>query len=194
MRTRLAAVLVALALFCPMGAALAQGHPHTRQGFNIGFGVGFGNAGIRCDGCDLDRQNGGTGYLFIGGTVSPQLTIGGELNGWAKSSDDEDDSIGSLMAVAHYYPLPTNGLFVLGGAGVTGMELKDKILNDKLESAGFGLEVGGGYDWRVARNFSLTPYVQYVHAFGAEAKLNGTNLGENANPNFVQFGLGFTWH
>ena len=141
---------------------------------------------------DIVRESSTAMFVNFGGTVRPNLLIGGEINGWAKSENDADWVVSSLMAVAHYYPSVTNGLFISGGLGFTQGSIDDGV--DELTSSGVGIQLGGGYDWRVAKSFSLTPYVQYVRAFAAEAKLNDTGLGEDLNPNFFQVGLGFTWH
>ena len=194
---RSSALVAAWALVLAAAPLLAQGKPQTRQGFNISFGIGGGSAGYDCDGCeDLGRETGTTMFLHIGGTVTPQLTVGGELNGWGKSSRAEDSAIGSAMAVVHYYPILTQGLFLSGGAGFTSLAIRDKTTfpDDEMTSDGFGVQVGVGYDWRVGRNFSLTPYAQYVRAFAGEAEFNGTSTGSDLNPNFFQIGLGFTWH
>jgi hypothetical protein len=57
-------------------------------------------------------------------------------------------------------------------------------------AAQFGL----GYDFRVGRNFSLTPYANYIASTGAELKLDGSATGADINPNIFQMGLGVTWH
>jgi hypothetical protein len=174
-------------------APLSAQHAQDRQGFYGSFGIGGGSAGVSCDDCgDIDRESSTSMYVNFGGAVRPNLLVGGEINGWTKSEDGGDFRIASIMAVAHFYPSVTNGFFLSGGLGFTQGEIDDGV--NELKSGGVGIQFGGGYDWRVARNFSLTPYAQYVRSFGAEAKLDGTGLGENLNPNFFQVGLGFTWH
>ena len=170
----------------------AQGHAQTREGFYATFGLGAGSAGVSCNGCATDRESAASMYVNMGGTVRPNLLIGGEISGWTKSDQGVDETISSLMAVAHYYPAAKQGFFLSGGLGYTMMKLDDSV--DEVKSAGVGMQVGAGFDWRVANTFSLTPYAQYVRAFGAEAKVNGTSSGSNANPNVLQVGLGFTWH
>ena len=192
MARRAALALSAIALLVLAGTASAQ-KTQERQGFYASFGIGGGSAGASCDDCgDIGRESSTAMFVNFGGTVRPNLLIGGEINGWAKSENDADWVVSSLMAVAHYYPSVTNGLFISGGLGFTQGSIDDGV--DELTSSGVGIQLGGGYDWRVAKSFSLTPYVQYVRAFAAEAKLNDTGLGEDLNPNFFQVGLGFTWH
>jgi len=193
-------VLRALVAIALVGStALAQGSTKapTREGFWIGFGLGAGSAGLSCDGCEVDRSNGFSGSLRMGGTLTPNLLIGGETNGWVKSEDDVDEKVGFLTANAYYYPQASGGFFLKGGLGLatSSMEGDDGFGGyAKLESIGFGVQLGAGYDIRVSRNLSLTPYANYLRAFSAEAKFNGSSLGENLNPNLFQAGVGLTWH
>lgn len=193
MRTHFAILTVALGLLIPAGETFAQ-RPQTREGFNVSFGFGGGSAGIDCRGCRTSRQNGTVSYLNVGRTINRRLTLGGEVNGFARSSQNEDDRIGSLMAVAHFYPAPAMGFFFIGGGGMTSMSLDNRVDLVKVTSTGLGAEIGAGYDVRLGRNFSLTPYAAFVQGFNGIAKLNGVSNYEKVTPNYVQFGLGFTWH
>src|SRR2546426_2206911 len=67
-------------------AARAQ-YPQRREGFWIGFGLGYGSANITCDSCGSGPRTGGvTAFVKLGGTPSRNLLIGGAINGWAHSS------------------------------------------------------------------------------------------------------------
>jgi hypothetical protein len=193
MRTQFAILTVALGLLIPAGETFAQ-RPQTREGFNISFGFGGGGAGIDCRGCQTSRQSGTVLYVNIGSTINQRLTLGGELNGFSRSSQNEDDTIGSLMAVAHFYPAPRMGFFFIGGAGMTSMSLDNHVDLVTVTSTGLGAEIGAGYDIRLGRNFSLTPYAAFVQGFAGMAKVNSVSAGEKVKPNYAQFGLGFTWH
>lgn len=191
------AIVVAMSLLVAPLALSAQ-TTQARQGFNISFGVGAGSGGVTCDGCSTDRQNGYSGYLRMGGTVSPKLIVGGETQGWMHSSNSETDQFSYLTAFAQYYPSVSNGLFLKGGLGfgATSFEVKnDPFLGDyKMTSGGMAGTIGMGYDIRMATNFSLTPYMNYLSTFGANAKSGGQDLGFKLNGNVVQLGIGFTWH
>jgi hypothetical protein len=193
MRTQFAILTVALGLLIPASQTLAQ-RPQTREGFNLSFGFGGGSAGIDCSGCPTNRQSGTALFLNVGSTISRRLTLGGELNGLARSSQNEDDTFGSLMAVAHFYPAPAMGLFLIGGAGMTSMSLDNHVDLVNVTSTGLGAQLGAGYDIRLGRNFSLTPYASYVKGFAGMAKVNGVSADEKVTPNYAQIGLGFTWH
>ena len=55
---------------------------------------------------------------------------------------------------------------------------------------GLGYQFGAGYDIRVGRNFSLTPFGTYFATAGG--KLDSSN--QKIDGNVFHFGLGFTWH
>lgn len=189
--------LIALAgLLSLLSAPLGAQDPLPREGFTIAFGLGGGTRGLDCDGCEVDREGGATAFLFIGGTINPRLTIGGELNGWGKTEGEVEEAVASMMAVAHYYPMLSRGLFLSGGIGMTSMardDRTDELARDEFRTDGFGIQLGAGYDIRVARGFSLSPRIQWVRGFGGDGTDNDVDIGD-ANPDYVQIGLGFTFH
>ena len=74
--SRVVASLGILAL-AVVPAARAQ-YPQRREGFWIGFGLGYGSADISCDNCDSGPRTGGvTAFLKLGGTPSRNVLIGG---------------------------------------------------------------------------------------------------------------------
>src|SRR2546428_12573687 len=65
-------------------AARAQ-YPQRREGFWIGFGLGYSSANISCDNCSSGARTGGvTAFLKLGGTPSRNVLIGGAINGWSR--------------------------------------------------------------------------------------------------------------
>ena len=69
--SRCVAVLAVLALALAP-AAPGQGHPQTRQGFWIGFGLGWGSLSYSCTGCS-GSEGALSGYLKLGGTLDDAL-------------------------------------------------------------------------------------------------------------------------
>jgi hypothetical protein len=167
-------------------------HAQVREGFGIGFGFGLGSAGASCDGCDSDRESGLSGYLRLGGYVRPNLMLAFESNGYVKSADGVDYTVGFYSAVAQWYPTATNGFFLKGGLGVSGYAATDGL--DELSLFAPGINLGLGYDARLGRNFSLTPYVNFLASGKADAELNGISSGFKVSTNLLQVGIGFNWH
>ena len=188
MLTRISAAALLLAL---LGAAAARAqHPQTRQGFWIGFGLGFGSLGLSCDGCSsIDRESGVSGFLKMGGTVSDKLLLGGESNGWTKDiAGTGRVTAGNVSFTAYYYPAPANGFFLRGGLGFA-----DYKEEGEKGSVGFGVTLGLGYDVRVGSNFSLTPVANFSFGSVGDAHSGGIII-PGTKENVFQLGLGFTWH
>jgi hypothetical protein len=181
---------MAAALLLVAAPAFAQGAP--RQGFTVSFGLGAGSAAFSYEGFTGDRAAGPSGYLRLGGAVTPGLVIAGETHGWTRSEGDVTSTVGYLMAVTQWYPKASGGFHLLGGVGM-GM-ITEEDPSSQLESFGGALQLGAGYDVRMSRNFSLSPYVNFLAMGGGEPKFNGNGLGGSLSANVVQFGLGFSWH
>lgn len=180
-----------LLLFVVLGSSAVQAQrPQTREGFWISFGFGGGSAGISCDFCgNADRESGATGHIRLGGTVSPKLLVGGEVNAWTKEEGGETVTLGNVSAVAYYYPAPAGGFFLKGGLGFSTIELEDST-GSSATGTGVGLVLGGGYDIRLARKFSLTPQINWF--FGSIGEIEGVDVGWKQN--VFEFALGFTFH
>src|SRR5262245_11901413 len=134
--------LFALLLFTAVPIVCQAQYAQTRQGFGISFGIGGGSAGLSCDGCTTDRENALSGYLRLGGYVRPNLFVGGESNGWSKNIDGVDEVASFLSAVVQWYPTPTSGFYLKGGAGIAAGSLDDGV--DELTAAGMGITLGAG--------------------------------------------------
>lgn len=156
----------------------AQSKPQVREGFWITAGIGGGTFG--CDDCD-DREGGGTAQLALGGTLSPRLQLGASINAWSKEVDDVTFTQSGVMALVKFYPSATGGFFVQGGLGIGRLEASSG--NITVSEDGTSAILGLGYDWRVGRNFSITPFANAVA---------GSFDGNGAN--FNQLGISLTWH
>ena len=168
----------------------AQGKPQTRNGFTISFGLGGGGGAFSCDACTDEREGGGVGYLRIGGAIRQNLILAGESVGWVKDEGNSDLIIGTTTFVAQYYPITASGFYLLGGIGVgtVGTTTTSGSTTTTTSGTGLGLQLGTGYDWRVGKNFSLTPFATFFGTGGVEidnVKIDG---------NVLALGLGFTWH
>jgi hypothetical protein len=173
--------------------ALAQS---AREGFTISFGLGAGSAAASYEGNSTDRIKGPSGYLRIGGTVTPKLVIAGEAQGLTHKDGTLTSHFGSLMAVAQWYPQAAGGFYLSGGLGlgVISENDTDPLFDYELVSVGGAAQLGLGYDVRMTRNFSLTPYINFLGIGGGKPSLNGQSQSGTMSANSVQLGLGFSWH
>ena len=160
-----------------------------REGFWAAVGIGGGAESFDAnDGLGWsDDKGGAAGYIKVGGTVSRSLLLGAELNGWAAQYQRQgyDRSLGSLMFIAQWYPAPRSDFWLRGGVGWArdNLSLYGTTGNINSHENGTALALGFGYDFRVARNVSITPTLD----------LQGQRY-DSHDERLVSFGVGVTFH
>src|SRR5437773_5574911 len=191
---RIVARVIALggALLAVAPAARAQ-YPQRREGFWIGFGLGYGSANITCDSCGSGPRTGGvTAFLKLGGTPSRNLLIGGAINGWSHESGGATETMANVTASLYYYPAARSGLFLTGGLGFSDYRVDT---SPSVEGTGWGFTAGIGYDIRVGRNVSLTPVANFVYGGVGDLSVSGGGtFATGWKQNVVDFGVGVTFH
>jgi hypothetical protein len=184
-RTWQVAMLAGLAV----GLALplsAQEAASPRRGFWLSGGLGYGGAVIGCDGCQNDRQSGGTGFIALGGTLNPHFRLGAESDAWLKEQHGVSSAFGTLVLVGYFYPSPTGRFFLKGGAGLANVHLSG--FGQSEDHEGFGVLFGVGTDVPVGSKISLTPTAAIDAGFlGAVDGVRGVNFST------LQLGLGVTY-
>lgn len=174
-------------------APLVAQHPQVRKGFWIGFGFGWGSLGVSCSGCpSIDRRAGAVGHLRMGGTLKPNLLLGGDVVGWSKTESGTTVSAGNVTFSGYYYPMVESGLFVTGGVGAS--TYNESASGNNATATGIGFTIGAGYDIRVARNFSITPVGHFLWGAPGDLQLNGTTITPGVKINQFDFGLNATFH
>jgi hypothetical protein len=152
---------------------------HSRRGFWISGGLGYGSLG--CEDCG-GREGGLSGGLQLGGSLSQKVLLGGGTSGWTKDEGGVTLTVGTLVALIRFYPSSTGGFFLLGGLGLGTVYAKVDGFGDDTETGG-GALLGLGYDLRVGDNVSLTPF---WNGFAVRT--------ENTDANVGQIGLSLTVH
>jgi outer membrane protein with beta-barrel domain len=185
-------VILLTALSCAASVAQAQ-YPQRRDGFWIGFGLGYGSSNVTCDICGTGpRKDGITAFLTLGGAPRRNLLIGGAINSWSHSDGSATETATNLTASLYLYPQTKSGFFVTGGLGFSNYHVNSA---PSFDGTGWGFTGGVGYDFRVGRDVSLTPVVNYV--YGGVGDVNEAGLGAvrtRWKQNVVEFGLGVTFH
>ncbi len=155
------------------------GRVHERRGFWFSAGLGYG--ALSCENCD-DYTGGVSGGLALGGAIGSHVLLGVGTTGWYKSEDGVTLSVGTLDARVRVYPSTSSGFFLTAGAGLGSISAELGRLGAESE-VGLGVVLGLGWDIRVGRNVSLSPF------------WNGIAVrSENADANFGQIGLAVTIH
>jgi hypothetical protein len=175
------AVVAALAVSA--ASADAQRSPARnapiRDGFWFSGGLGYGSLG--CDNCG-SREGSMSADLSLGGTISPRFLIGAGTAVWSKSQEGTTLTVSTLDARVRFYPSAIGGFFVTGGLGIGSIRGDVTGLGSATET-GVGTVLGLGWDIRVARNASVTPY------------WNGFAMkNSNADANVGQAGIAITLH
>lgn len=186
------AALVAV-IVVPGSILLAQ-HPQVRQGFWIGFGLGYGSAGLSCgSGCSFNsdaKGGGGAAHLRLGGTLSPKVLLGGEVDVWTKDVGGLTEAIGIAAFTVYFYPTPASGLFLKGGVGGSSYQLRD---GGTADGSGAGFLIGAGYDIRVGRNISITPVATF--SYGTVGDVTGGGVAiPSVKQSLIEFGIDVTFH
>ena len=150
----------------------------TRAGFWFSAGLGFGTLG--CETC-VGRSNGASGGISGGGTISDRLLMGVGTTGWYRTEDGVWLTASTFDGRIRFYPSRTSGFFLNAGAGLGTVSIGTGSVS--VTETGFGLMLGMGWDLRVGRNVSLTPFWN-----GSAVSASDTIF------NFGQIGLGVTVH
>lgn len=153
------------------------------DGFWFAFGLGGGLEALRLDfnptrriwEAHFDGLRGGSASIRLGGTVNPQVLFGAEVQAfWREESNTEHVSI---MAMTQLYPSAEGGLFGKLGFGVAERD------GPGPSDDGIGTSIGVGYDFRIGRNWYVTPVLDLFTQHFEERSRGG-----------ALFMLGFTWH
>ncbi len=185
------AALVASLLVLSGSPAVAQ-RVAARQGFWLGGGAGIGSARLSCTVCRAGRDGGGSGYLRLGATVTPQLLIGGEAIVWYHSQANVSFFLGTVQAVVLLYPMVRSGFYLKTGLGMAQYSAKDPA--NKISSQALSAQVGVGYELAIGRTMSIVPYANFLGTTGADVRYNDTVSSLGAKTSLIQVGVGLTLH
>jgi hypothetical protein len=155
-----------------------------REGFWLGAGVGYGSFGSNGQGL-----GGFTGNVEAGWTLSRRLALGAGTSLWTRGMGRLGITAGSVDLRIRWYPSElAGGLFLSGALGLGFIRLSDEQAIPSSSTAfGSSFRGGIGFDFKVARGVSLTP-------FGTGAKLNTYKDGDHMWGEVWQMGLGVTIH
>ena len=175
----------------PLAAQTAQ--DRARQRFWIHVNLGYGTANVSCDSClSGPRLEGVTGGLELGGTVSPNVRLGGMFEAWRHGTGASLEELETVGAVMYYYPGRSSGFFLKGGLGFSSYNAP---ASPAVSGTGWGYTAGAGYEVPIGSTVTIMPFVDYV--YGNVGDLNssdGSIFVTGWNQNFVAFGLSFGFY
>jgi outer membrane protein with beta-barrel domain len=177
--TKLVQAFTMVAALAVSAASAHAQHKQVRDGFWFSGGLGYGSLG--CDNCG-SREGGLSGDISAGGTISQRFLLGVGAAGWSKSEQGATLTVSTLDARVRFYPSRTSGFYMTGGVGLGTVRGSVSGFGSTTET-GVGTILGLGWDIRVARNTSITPY------------WNGFAMkNSNTDANVGQAGLAITLH
>jgi hypothetical protein len=174
---------------------MASAQSVGRSGFHFSVGLGSASMGASCDQCTanpfVDRLNGLSGFVQLGGAINPQLVVTGEFMGWVSNDDPIFRRVAGLSVAVLGYPSPDSGFFVKGAfGGIRAIVEDDFVL---VQTDAWMATTGVGYDIPVG-SVMITPYLNYVRSFGGSTEVNGFVGDAAVLPNAFQFGAALTVH
>lgn len=190
-------VLASFVLATDPSAGMAQGAADAagahRRGAWYGLGAGAGWDRLACDICAGDRLGGLSGYVQLGGTLSPALQLGGEVKFWNRSSGEGvDQLLGTFGIVALWYPNPARNLQLKGGFGYLTLTADDG--DDTISSTAFGPQFGVAYDIRMGPTLSVTPFASWMLTPFGDLTFNDTRVRGGVRSTLLQIGVGLLHH
>lgn len=123
--------------------------------------------------------------LGLGGTVSPNARVGGELFGWSADNGPTTESTIGLLANVQLYPGRRSGFYVKGGLGY-GWSAVDFHDGSKATETGFLFNLGAGYEFPVTRHVAIAPVIDFYQ--GSYPHLGAETLSER----IIFFGVSIT--
>ncbi len=154
-------------------------YPQAREGFWFNAGLGFGS--YSCESC-LERINGGSGGISLGGTINERVLLGGGTAGYYRSFDGGSSlTVGTVDARVRFYPIRASGFFATGGMGVG--TIRAGTVGFHVTESGVAAVLGFGWDIPIRDNLSFTPF------------WNGIGVSTSTHrAGFSQLGVGITVH
>jgi hypothetical protein len=181
-----AVVGVALS-YLVVASAAAQEAPH-RQGFFIGLGFGGGGGEVSGN----PDVNGGSGWLTLGGTLSPKVRLAGDFQGFTPN-DNSNFQMGTSTVAVLFYPSARGNFFLKGGVGAAEVSISGPGPDG--DGIGFGSMLGAGYDFMVGKRVSITPqFTIYGGKTGDIEDSAGNPIANDVDFGVATFSIGIVFH
>lgn len=197
-RTVLPVLRILLLLLLSSGVAAAQTatSPSSPSGWQPWIVVGGSSTTLLgdCTGCPADTYVHDGGVLaIVGQPLTPRTDIGVEVF-WVPSSTSAGDPINStyVMGTFQFRPWGSSGFFVRVSSGMAFVRNWIVDIDDTstaFTSKAFALEIGAGWEWRLARRIGTQVFgSQHVATLGDLE--SATTRAENVVGNFWSIGGG----
>ncbi len=177
-------LLAATSLHAQARRGLVRVDEGGRSGFWGSFGLGVGSERL-----DLQDGNGYSDALNkpmlqvkLGGTVSQNLRLGGEVFTWFNSNNGLNERVGHVAGIAQFYPAKKAGFYLKGSAGLAFSSVQLDAFSSTTDY-GFSYGGGAGYEVPVSRNLYIVPTADFVQ------QTNSSGPTRDFKERFLLFGL-----
>lgn len=215
----------ALPIFCASIALLwaptILAAPKTHDGFYLRLALGLGGLGMSRD---VDARIGGTAFstgessvggftlhneVTVGGTPTDGLVLGGSILSYIVGSSEIKAADGSTRELdsalrfvvigpsVDWFPVADAGFHLGGTFGIAGAwaKLPEEEPFENVGGAGGALSLLVGYDWWVAREWSLGALVRLTGAgIKGEDRQAGVTARETSSVGSLTIGFGGLYH
>jgi len=190
----LRSALSGAALTALLAGTLAAQDVPGRDALWFGLGLGPGIAGVQCTICRANRGTAATGELRLGGRLSSHVLVGVEATFWAGGvQSGAREAMWGVGPVGYFFPRAGGGFYWKGGVGYLSWHSTDG--QGVLSADALGVILGTGWEFRVARQLTLAPYVSLFAApLSGSIKFNGAAIQPNVVLVLAQAGISLTRH
>jgi hypothetical protein len=187
MKTHLAVILAVI--------SIAPASAGAQSGVWVSAGGGAARNRVSCESCeDINRYWGASGFVRVGGVVSENVLVGGELHFWQATIEDSDAYVRGIQAVVLWYPSPPGGFFGQAGLGLSRIRNSFDVGGEIVRGGetGLGVTAGIGWDFPLKKGLYLTPRIASVVVPVATIDTPAGPL-DNAVSTLYRFELGLTF-
>jgi hypothetical protein len=181
------AVIASLIVTPALAGAQAAALRAERSPLWATLAVGRGDLQVNCAICRRNDQSSWAADVAVGGWISANATLGGELGAWRRGGDDATQRIMMVSAVSQLYPIQKVAAFVKLGVGLMGYNSTDG--EQELSARSLALQAGFGYDIPVKDRYIVVPHATLVQGFNNGLYLDGAKVTAAAQMKLVRFGL-----
>ena len=160
-------------------SSMALADPNTHDGFYLQLNAGLGYLNTSAEAGGVEATYSGVtlaSALNIGGSLAPGFVLAGTIltdyapspgasfNGQDLDTGDLSLSLIGFGLLADFYPDPAEGLHFQAAAGWGGLDASVNGNSSGSDPTGLLLSVGAGYEFWVAREWSIGPMARFIYA------------------------------
>ncbi len=197
---RALAVIASFASATPVCAQEQDDVQLAHQGFHATIGLGMGQSTTHCLSCTVSTTTTGpTLTMRFGGALTPNVVLSAEYTAQAKMSDVATAVALWTSLLVQWYPRARQGFFVDVGGGLAlhneDIPATEATAATQIAVVEWGYQFGAGYDIRLSRGTSITPFADLLIARGTPGPTDAHDpvTGPKVGASMVHAGVAVSW-